>query len=70
MTQFEENEEYGDEHPDDIMMCVCVDYDENGDVVNSGGYGTNVPTMPIGDPPVTSCYLLIKFLDDALNMMR
>ncbi|KAG0582135.1 hypothetical protein KC19_3G036300 [Ceratodon purpureus] len=70
MTQFEENEEYGDEHPDDIVMCVCVDYDENGDVVNSGGYGTNVPTMPIGDPPVTSCYLLIKFLDDALNMMR
>ena len=64
--QFGENEEFGDEHPDDIMMCVC--YDENGNVVGSGANGDNMPEVP--KPPVISCYLLVKFLDDALNMVR
>lgn len=61
--QVEDAEEYPD--PDVITMCVCTD-DDNG-----GGKfppGNDMPS--VGDPPVISCQLLLRLLDDALNMMR
>lgn len=66
VMQFGDNQEFED---DDVMMCVCMDYDDN----NAGGVskapGNDV--MPsLGDPPVISCHLLLRFLDDALNMIR
>jgi hypothetical protein len=74
VMQFGEDEEFGDEHPDDTMTCVCVNYDdENGDAHTNPGAppgGNQQQLLPIGDPPVISCHLLIHLLDDALNMIR
>lgn len=63
--QFGEDEEFGD----DTMTCVCVNCDdENGDAYTKPG--GNQQHLPIGDPPIISCHLLIHLLDDALNMIR